>query len=119
MFFLIRGMGVSGLSAGLCFSTGFASGFVEELPGGFESCANVQLPQGQERQIAPIRCTNFMAILPSSRAALSQNGLDDVFLCYDRGSPICGCHFASQSCTTTISFPGSCGPLESRRRSQC
>jgi hypothetical protein len=29
-------------------------------------------------------------------------------------------YFASQSCSTAISFfPGSCGPLESRRRNQC
>src|SRR6516164_3370277 len=63
MFSLMIGLGVSGLSAGLCFNTGFASGFVEELGGGFESCAMVQSPQEQARQTALIRCTNFTAIL--------------------------------------------------------
>jgi len=82
MFSLMMGLG--GLSAGLCFKTGFASGFVEELGGGFESCAIVQPPQEQVRQITLIKCPNLKAILPFSVSVLSHNQLDDVFASYDQ-----------------------------------
>ena len=94
MFSLMMGLGVSGLSAGLRFSTGFASGFVEELGGGFESCAIVQPPQEQVRQIAPIRCKNLTAILPPP--CLSRTRLDVLFARYDRNSS-CRCHFRSRA----------------------
>src|ERR1700740_344101 len=100
MFSLTLGLRVSGLSAGLCFSAGFASVFVEELLGGFNSCANVQPLQEHIRQIAPARRANFMATLPFSRSVLSQNRFDDAFSLHDRDVPIRGCHFTRQSCTT-------------------
>src|SRR5882762_1583979 len=84
MFSLMMGLGVSGLFTDLRFSTGFASGFVEELPGGFKSCAIVQPLQEQVRQIAPTRCTKFMGTLTSSCSVLSQNRFDGAFPCYDR-----------------------------------
>ena len=64
MFSLMMGLEVSRLSFDLCWSVGFASGFVEELPGGLTSCANVQPPKEQTRQMEPIRFTNFTVILP-------------------------------------------------------
>src|SRR5215475_302268 len=79
MFSLIVGLEASRLSAGLCISTGFASGFVEELPGGFESCANTQPPQEQVSHIAQIRCTDFTN-LPYP----PQNRLEDGTPCRNR-----------------------------------